>query len=144
MSKPSITVNVEGVGATVTSIGLFNMELRKDLIATVRSTSRAIQQDGKANAPVSKTPKSRGRSGDLRRSIRPKYFDGGLSSTVVPRKPRGSHRHLVAYGTQRRVNKSGANRGRMPKNPFMEKAQENNERKYNNEVRRIVEHDKTI
>lgn len=142
--KKSITIDVEGVGATVRGINLFDMELRLGIIRQVKSTAQAVQREGKARAPVSKTPKSRGRSGDLKRSIRPKYFDQGLSATVVPRRPKGSHRHLVAYGTQKRTTRSGANRGKMPKNPFMEQAQNSQEAIYNREIRRLVDRDKTI
>jgi hypothetical protein len=45
--------------------------------------------------------------------------------TVGPRrtrKYRGHHGHLVEFGTQRRSNKKGANRGIMPKKPFAEPA----------------------
>src|SRR5690625_583211 len=92
-------VTVEGTGVTVRAVNMYDMKLKQQILSLVRDTSRNVQKDGKARAPVSKTPKSRGKSGDLKRSIRPRYFDGGFSATVVPRKPKGSHRHLVEYGT---------------------------------------------
>lgn len=139
-----IEVKVEGVATTVAAISIFNMELRQDLIKLVRETAKTIQKDARARAPVSKTPKSRGQPGDLRRSIRPKYFDGGLSATVVPRKPKGSHRHLVEYGTGPRSTRRGANRGRMPKKPFMGPAEKANETTYNSKVRKLVDRDEVI
>lgn len=39
-----------------------------------------------------------------------------------PRRPKGSAGHLVEFGTRARRTKKGANRGKMPKNPFVEKA----------------------
>lgn len=38
------------------------------------------------------------------------------------RQHRGHHGHLVEFGTKPRANKKGANRGVMPKKPFMEPA----------------------
>lgn len=140
----SISITVEGREETVAKIGLFDMELRRDLIKLVQSTNRAVGRSARGGAPVSNTPKSRGKNGDLKASIRAKTFDKGLSSTVVPRRPRGAHRHLVEYGTKSRRTRSGANRGRMPANPFMNRAQKSNEDKYNQNVRGIVERDKTI
>ncbi|MFC0559682.1 hypothetical protein [Halalkalibacter alkalisediminis] len=140
----NITVVVEGQAETVRNIGIFDMELKRDFTGLVKTTSQTVSKTGKANAPVSKVPKSKGRNGDLKASIRPKYFDNGLSSTVVPRKPRGAHRHLVEYGTKPRRNKRGANRGKMPANPFMSSAESASESNYNNEARRIVDRDKTI
>ncbi|MEV2699506.1 hypothetical protein ABND62_21730, partial [Paenibacillus larvae] len=88
--------------------------------------------------------KSKGKPGDLKRSIRPKYMEGGLSATVVPRKPKGAHRHLVEYGTRQRRNKKGANRGKMPKKPFMSIAERHAEGRYNKELERIFGRDETI
>lgn len=44
-------------------------------------------------------------------------------------KYKGHHGHLVEYGTNPRVNKSGANRGRMKPDPFMEPAWESTKTK---------------
>lgn len=42
---------------------------------------------------------------------------------VGPRRRRGGqHAHLVEFGTRRRTNKRGANRGIMPKHPFVQPA----------------------
>ncbi|WP_078382336.1 HK97-gp10 family putative phage morphogenesis protein [Sutcliffiella halmapala] len=143
MSK-NITVTFEGVGATIRAINMFDMQLKKDLIATVKETAQAVSKDAKARAPVSNKPKKVGKSGDLKRSIRPKYFEQGLSATVAPRRPKGAHRHLVEYGTVRRSNKKGANRGKMPSNPFMDPAEKSNESRYNQKVRSLVDRDRTI
>lgn len=140
----NVTIKVEGGEATVRAINVFDMETKQEFIKLVQQTAKQVQKTAKANAPVSKRPKSRGKSGDLKKSIRPKYFDSGLSATVVPRKPKGSHRHLVEYGTQPRRTKSGANRGKMPAKPFMGPAEQSVDSIYNQEARRIVDRDKTI
>lgn len=140
----TITVKVDGAQAVVKAIGVFDMKLRKELIETVKDTAKGIQKEGKSRAPIAKTPVSKGKKGDLKRSIRPKYFDGGLSATVVPRKPKGSHRPIVEYGTGTRRTKSGANRGSMPAIPFMQPAESEAENKYNQRVRKLIDRDKTI
>lgn len=139
-----IRVDVDGTGATIRAVNMYDMKLKQQILTLVRDTARNVQKDGKGKAPVSKRPKSRGKPGDLKRSIRPKYFDGGFSATVVPRKPKGSHRHLVEYGTGNRVTKSGANRGKMPAMPFMNPAEQGNEGPYNSNLGRIVNRDETI
>ena len=139
-----ITIEVDGVGKTVKALRMFDMKQRMELIEIVKSTAKTIQKSAKLNAPVSKVPKSRGKNGDLKRSIRPKYFDGGLSATVVPRKPKGSHRHLVEYGTQTRRTRNGANRGKMPAIPFMGPAEKSADGVYNQTVRKLVDRDETI
>lgn len=139
-----VTIKIDGGETTIRAIDVFDMETKAKFIALVRDTSKQIQKTGKANAPVSKRPKSRGKSGDLRRSIRPKYFDSGLSATVVPRKPKGSHRHFVEYGTKPRRTRSGANRGKMPAIPFMGPAEQASESVYNQKARSIVDRDKNI
>lgn len=144
MAQRTITVEIEGVGQTVRAINMYDMELKNDLIKHVNSTAKIIQSSAKARAPVAKTPVSRGKKGDLKRSIRPKYFDGGLSATVVPRKPKGSHRHLVEYGTSQRTTSDGANRGKMPKMPFMGPAESSAEAAYNAAIRRMIDRDETI
>ena len=143
----NITVQMEGIGATIKAINMFDMKLKKELIATVKVTAQSVSKTGKANAPVSTRPKKVGNNGDLKRSIRAKFFDGGLSATVVPRRPRGAHRHLVEYGTTSRRNKGNqrtGHRGKMPANPFMTPAEKASERPYNEKVRRLVDRDQTI
>lgn len=144
MAKRTITVDVDGVGKTVKAIGLFDTDFRNDLIDTVKQTAVTIQKSAKRLAPVAKTPVSRGKKGDLKRSIRPRYFDGGLSATVVPRKPKGSHRHLVEYGTTTRQTSKGANRGKMPSIPFMGPAETSAEGEYNRILRSMINRDKDI
>lgn len=140
----NIRVTVEGTGATVRAIGMYDMKMKQQILELVRETAKDVQKEGKARAPVSKRPKSRGKPGDLKRSIRPKYFDGGFSATVVPRKPKGAHRHLVEYGTQKRATRAGANRGKMPAKPFMSPAEDSADRPYNTKLERIVNREEIV
>ncbi|AQT85692.1 phage protein, HK97 gp10 family [Paenibacillus larvae subsp. larvae] len=139
-------IQVLGIPEKVRKIGLFEMERKQAAIVLVKKTATGIQKEGKSLAPASPTgrKKSKGKPGDLKRSIRPKYMEGGLSATVVPRKPKGAHRHLVEYGTRQRKNKKGANRGKMPKKPFMSIAERHAEGRYNKELERIFNCDETI
>lgn len=139
-----VKVTIEGQEVTVRAINMFDMETKQKIIKLVKETAKAVQKDARARAPVSRRKKSRGKSGDLRRSIRPKYFDGGLSATVVPRKPKGSHRHLVEYGTKSRYTKKGQYRGKMPKIPFMAPAEKAAEGQYNKKLKEIVDRDKVV
>lgn len=41
---------------------------------------------------------------------------------VGPRGRKARHASIVSFGTRRRTNRRGANRGVMPKNPYLEKA----------------------
>lgn len=139
-----IRVTVSGQEVTVRAIRMFDMKTKQEVLKLVRDTARGIQRDARSRAPVSRRKKSRGKSGDLKQSIRARYFDGGFSATVVPRKPKGAHRHLVEYGTKNRYTKNGAHRGKMPKMPFMGPAEKAAEGPYNQKLRRIVDRDKTV
>ncbi|MET1247653.1 HK97-gp10 family putative phage morphogenesis protein [Sporolactobacillus sp. STCC-11] len=142
----SIDISIDGVEVTLKAIKLFDMDTKAKLIDVVKASAVKLQQNAKAKAPVAKTTitKGKGKREDLKKSIRPKYFDGGLSATVVPRKPKGSHRHLVEYGTVSRRTKKGANRGVMPKMPFMAPAERQEDASYNAKVKEVVDRDKTV
>lgn len=143
-SMTKITIEIEGQGETVKKIGLFDAKTKRAFMQLVRETAQKTSRLAKRNAPVSKKPKSKGRPGDLRRSIRAKYFDDGLSATVVPRRPKGAHRHLVEYGTKTRYTKKGWHRGKMPDKPFMKPTEEAIIPEYQKKAKRIVDRDETI
>ncbi|SFG10616.1 HK97 gp10 family phage protein [Sporolactobacillus nakayamae] len=142
----SIDVSIDGVEVTLKAIKLFDMDTKAKLIDIVKASAVNLQKNAMAKAPIAKTTitKGKGKRGDLRKSIRPKYFDGGLSATVVPRKPKGSHRHLVEYGTVSRRTKKGANRGAMPRMPFMGPAEREEDAAYNAKVKGVVDRDETV
>ncbi|MCY9702488.1 hypothetical protein M5W65_21825, partial [Paenibacillus larvae] len=71
-------IQVLGVPETVRKIGLFEMERKQAAIVLVKKTATSIQKEGKSLAPSSPAgrKKSKGKPGDLKRSIRPKYMEG--------------------------------------------------------------------
>lgn len=135
----SIEINLMGTGATITAIGKYDMETREEIKKVVKTTSKNVQKKAKSLAPV-------GPTGNLKKSIRPKYFDNGLSSTVVPRGKKGAHRHFIEYGTQPRYQKKKNNKyvGSMPAMPFMTPAEQSQEAVYEAKIRSVVERDEVI
>lgn len=147
----SIEINLMGTGATITAIGKYDMETREEIKKVVKTTSKNVQKKAKSLAPV-------GPTGNLKKSIRPKYFDNGLSSTVVPRGKKGAHRHFIEYGTQSRYQKTRTNKktgvkkkysppkyvGSMPAMPFMTPAEQSQEAVYEAKIRSVVERDEVI
>ena len=99
-----VRVTIEGQEVTVRAINMFDMETKQAIIKLVKETAKAIQKDARARAPVSRRKKSRGKSGDLKSSIRPKYFDGGLSATVV-RENRKDHTDTCRIRNQEQIHK---------------------------------------
>jgi hypothetical protein len=75
----------------------------------------------------------------LKSSIRTKYYFEGLGAMVMPANPKGSHRNLVEYGTKRRSNKAGQNRGKAPMQPFMIPSRAENNAAYNAEMKQLFE-----
>lgn len=142
-----INFEIEGVGETVRNLSAFDMEKKQKAIKIVRKHTNAVRRNAKKTVPVSPAnrKKSAGAPGDLKKSIRAKYFFGGLGSMVMPAKPKGSHRAIVEYGTQNRRNIStGANRGRVSPHPFMEPSKRSSEGEYNSEMKKLFEDDETV
>lgn len=88
-------------------------ESRKAMKGAVRKAGQFLKPKVKAEAPK--------RTGALRKSVRAKTKKtrDGYSSIVAPF---ARHRHLVIKGTKERFTRSGAFRGRMPANPFVDRA----------------------
>jgi HK97 gp10 family phage protein len=143
---PRIVVKIEGEKETIANLSMFDMKKKKQAMQVVRKHTNAVRRTAKKLVPVSPAnrKKSRGAPGDLKSSIRAKYFFQGLGSMVMPAKPKGSHRHLVEYGTGNRYNKKGQYRGRNSPQPFMEPAKRAQEASYNAEMKKIFEGDNTV
>lgn len=141
-----VIVKIEGANETIANLSAFDMEKKKEAMTVVRKHTNGVRKEAKKRVPVSPADrkKSAGAPGDLKGSIRAKYFFGGLGSMVMPAKPKGSHRHLVEYGTGMRQTKSGANRGRNSVQPFMEPAKSSQESSYNSAMKQIFEGGETI
>ncbi len=85
--------------------------------AALRTVASPFVRAVKRQTPV-------GPTGNLKRSIShdiKKYRGGQLVYAYIGPSwwNRGRHGHLVEYGTKRRINKRGQNRGIMPMNPFL-------------------------
>ena len=132
-----ITVKVEGVDSVLVAFNKYNIRMRDELRRIVSKTTKSMVKVAKAKAPV-------GPTGNLRSSIRSRDIGrDGLSMTVVPRRPKGAHRHFVEYGTRRRSSSKG-NRGAMPANPFMNRAAASQQGQYQDEIRRLINKNEII
>lgn len=141
-----VIIKIEGENQTVANINMFDMKRKAEAMAVVRKTALAVGRQARKRVPVSPSnrKKSAGSPGDLKKSIRSKFFYEGLGAMVMPAKPKGSHRHLVEYGTQERRTSKGANRGKAPAQPFMIPARSSQESYYNAEMARIFGTNTTV
>lgn len=116
-----VTFEVDGVGKTTKNIGMFEMGKKEAARAVVRKTTMAVGKTARALVPVSPADrkKTHGSPGDLKASIRARYYHDGLVSVTIPYMPKGSHRNIIEKGTIQRSNKKGANRGKVTGKPFM-------------------------
>lgn len=114
------------------NISRFDSEQKKILL-------NIVKEESKQGAKTMKRalPKGKGKErGNLKKSVKAKQIKPKLGATIVPRKPKGSHRHLYAYGTKERVNRKGANRGKMPENrQVFESVETETQRKFERRVR---------
>src|SRR5699024_11326379 len=103
--------NVTGVQTCALPI----LERKKEATIAIRKHASAVRKSGKQGAPV--TPphvrKKYGKPGDLKGSIRVKYYYGGLGALIMPWRPKGSHRFVVELGTKDRVTRTGKRLGRV-------------------------------
>lgn len=133
-----VEVTLENVEVTLRKMIQYSIDKEKQVDAIVKKYAKEVAARAKANAPVGKT-------GNLKASIRPKYFTRqGPAATVFPRGKKGQHRHLVEYGTGRRTQKSGRSTGAMPAKPFVGPAHKSVESSYLSEIRKVVNKDDVI
>ena len=118
----TFTITLENGDHLEVRISSYERDMRHDLKKIIKKYSKVTAREARSRAPI-------GPTGNLRRSIRAKDVsqligaEDGLAKTVVARKPKGPHRHLVELGTGPRYTRSGAYRGVMPARPFMEPAE---------------------
>lgn len=141
----NVIIKIEGTDQTVRRLNMFDMQKKKDTQTVVRKYTNAVRKEAKRRVPVSPAnrKKSSGSPGDLKNSIRAKYYFQGLGSMILPHRPKGSHRGIIEAGTSVRTNKKGANRGRVKATPFMEPAKRSQEAGYNAAMKRIFEGEET-
>lgn len=87
----------------------------------LRAGGAEILKEAKRNAPRHAGGLKRSLAVTRGRRIR-KYPSGNLLAVLGPAWPIGAHGTIVERGTANRRTKSGANRGAMPANPFLEPA----------------------
>ena len=142
----NVIFSIQGEAETVRKISAFDMKKQKEARVVVKKHATAVRKNARNIVPVSPSSrkKSSGKAGDLKSSIRTKYYFDGLGAMVIPNKPKGSHRHLVEYGTKDRHKKNGKFVGRNKPQPFMKPAKAAQESSYNREMKGVFEGDDTI
>jgi len=121
-----------GCKDTVDKLWKYSENFFKAATRITKDAAKMVVTEGKARAPVGKT-------GNLRKSIKAKYFfKDGPAATVMPRAKQAPHRHLVAYGTGPRAQKSGKSTGVMPGDKFMDGAETSANAYFNASIRSEV------
>lgn len=140
-----MTFDVEGVGDVVRKIGTFDMDKRRAAGKIVRRTTSKVGKQARSLVPVSPAnrKKSSGTPGDLKNSIRSRYYHGDLVSVTIPMYPKGAHRYIIEHGTKTRRNNAGANRGKVRAKPFMQPAKDAQIGPFNLEMTKLWENDTT-
>lgn len=143
---PNFQFRVEGLDKTISNIKMFDMEKRIQAKKIVRTTTLAIGRKARRDVPVSPASrkKSAGKPGDLKKSITTKFYHGDLVGVVYPKIPKGAHRSIVTKGTKIRYTKSGAHRGRVLPQPFMQPAKDTQISSFNSQMKKIWEDEETI
>lgn len=123
-----IGVGMHTIGDKLLERGLRKLEKAYSPRAPRRILKRAIKAGGAiiAKAAKRRAPKD---LGNLKRSLMVSkgrvlrvYRSGTIVGIIGPSWPGGAHGNLVESGTVRRATSSGANRGTMPAQPFLEPA----------------------
>lgn len=140
-----VTFRIEGTQQTMRNLNMYDMDRKRKAQDIVKKHTNAVRKAARRTVPV--TPngrrKSAGSPGDLKKSIRSKYYYNNLGSWTAPTIPKGSHRNIVEKGTVNRRTKRGANRGRVSPQPFMEPAKRAQEGSYNRAMKALWEDDET-
>lgn len=131
-----VRVEINGQEETARAIDIWDMKGKVKMREIVRKTASGVGRDARKMVPVSPSDrvKTSGSPGDLKKSIKVKYFFDNLGAMVVPDRPQGSHRAIIEHGTKIRTNSSGANRGSISPHPFMEPAKRSREGTYKSEI----------
>lgn len=119
MARAKVNIKIEGAEDVLRAFDRFDKESRENLRSAVRKNANALRKAIKDRAPVD--------SGNLRDSIAAKYDKDGLGADVGPTKPKGSHAHLLEFGTVK-----------MAARPFITPSAEEQREKYLNDVRKAV------
>lgn len=140
-----VIFKIEGDKETIRAINAFDMKKQSAARDVIKKHATAVRKVAKSTVPVSPSnrPKTSGKPGDLKSSIRTKYYFEGLGALVFPAIPKGSHRHLVENGTKARYQKNGRYTGRNSPQPFMKPAKSSQESSYNRAMKGVFDGDDT-
>ena len=138
---------VKGVDELIKKINRHQKRFDDDVAAVVMATAQMTAR----NARDILTSGGHVKTGDLRSSIAQRDVSRklgrskGTARTVTPRGRKGRHKALFTYGSGERSvkeenrNRFGINRGKMPSNPFLDRAEAIVERQHFEALRRIAE-----
>ena len=89
---------------------------------TKKLLRKGMTKAGAAMKPVVRPAIPVGATGNLRGALKAKRIKASLGIGVVvgPMGRKASHRHFVSAGTKPRYTRSGASRGSMPANPWLD------------------------
>lgn len=119
-------IEILGVDETIKGLKKISWQKQEQLDKIVKNSAKSIQKKARANVNV--------RTGNLRKSIKPKYFfKEGPAATVFPRGGKGRHRHFLEYGTKK-----------MAKRPFMKPATDTERPIYMGQVKKVVDEDHVV
>jgi len=119
MAKTKIKIDVDGIDDVLREFDRFDRESRENLRKAVRRNANALRKAIRGRAPVD--------TGNLRNSIRAKYEKDGFGADVGPTRPKGSHAHLLEFGTVK-----------MAAKPFITPAAEEQRNKYMNDIKNAI------
>lgn len=142
-----IQIKIEGTEETIRELNTFEREKSDKARVIVRKYAGKVRRKAKQLVPVSpaERKKTYGKPGDLKASIRAKYYYEGLGAMVFPDGKKGWYRGIVEAGTRtRHTRRTKAYRGRQKAQPFMEPAKQEHERAYNSEMENLFDGDTTI
>jgi HK97 gp10 family phage protein len=119
MAKSRVSMKITGAEDVLKAFNKFDTESRIRLRAVVKKNATSIRKAIQARAPVD--------SGNLKKSIGAKYDKDQLGADVGPKRPLGSHAHLLEFGTVK-----------MPAKPFITPAVEEQRNGYLEDIRDAV------
>ena len=119
MAKARIKIDVEGIDNILNQFSRFDQESRVNLRKAVRSNANALRKAIQSRAPVD--------SGNLKSSIKAKYEKDGFGADVGPVSGKGSHAHLIEFGTVK-----------MSAQPFITPSAEEQKPKYEKDIKGAI------
>jgi HK97 gp10 family phage protein len=119
MARAKVNIKIEGAEDVLRAFDRFDKASRENLRSAVKKNANALRKAIQNRAPVD--------TGNLRDSIAAKYDKDGLGADVGPTRPKGSHAHLLEFGTVK-----------MAARPFITPSAEEQRPKYLDDVRKAV------